>query len=62
MNKCGESKQCYYKSGYSPMYDEYVEIVSHCHDRDGGVVYRCRLRGDNRIILFRPFELTNLVI
>lgn len=47
----------YFKTAYSPLYEQYVEILGVHHDDSGDPILTCRIAFTDKVALFREFEL-----
>lgn len=55
------AKLRWYKTAYSPMYEQYVAIVGYHMDPDGEPVVHAKLMDDTEVV-FRAWELTEYVL
>ena len=62
------AKLAYYKTAFSPMYNQFVAIKNHYFDSNGDVIIECELAEERRDalygskIIFRSYELMNYVL
>jgi hypothetical protein len=55
-------KLCLFKTAYSPVWEEFVEIVKVRLDEDGVPLVEARVAYTDMVCLFRQNELTNYVL